>query len=94
MATPVCAGVIAVLLEKTPLSPERVKKLQKTARRLPGYDENDQGSGVISLKKHYKHWKTTSFSIPISQEGSSLLKKYRHQDVPVFSANLYVYYLA
>jgi serine protease AprX len=53
MATPVCAGVIAVLLEKDPtLTPERVKKLlQKTARRLPGYDEHDQGSGVISLKE-------------------------------------------
>ncbi|HZK25001.1 MAG TPA: S8 family peptidase [Oscillospiraceae bacterium] len=53
MATPVCAGAIAVLLEKDPtLTPERVKQLlQATATRLPEYGDNDQGSGLINLQR-------------------------------------------
>lgn len=52
MATPVCAGLAAQLLEKdNTLTPEKIKKLlAETARPLPGYDQNSQGNGVVDGK--------------------------------------------
>ncbi|MCW3489676.1 S8 family peptidase [Dethiobacter alkaliphilus] len=50
MATPVCAGVIAQLLQQDPfLSPDEIKNLlMETAKPLTGYGENDQGAGVVN----------------------------------------------
>lgn len=49
MATPVCAGVVAQLLQHdSSLTPDQVKeRLKKTARKLDNLDENVQGAGVI-----------------------------------------------
>lgn len=49
MATPICAGVAAQILQARPeLEPDEVKQLlMRTAKPLPDSDENDQGSGVI-----------------------------------------------
>ncbi|MCR3921963.1 MAG: S8 family peptidase [Firmicutes bacterium] len=53
MATPVCAGVVALLLEKDPmLTPARTKTLLcETAGLLPAYGENDQGAGLINVQQ-------------------------------------------
>lgn len=50
MATPICAGIIAQLLEKNPtLTPAQVKKiLQATGFKLASYDANAQGNGCIN----------------------------------------------
>lgn len=52
MATPVCAGLIAQLLEKNEiLTPDQVKSLLKdTAKKLVGFSENEQGMGIINGK--------------------------------------------
>ena len=52
MATPVCAGVAAQLLQKSPATtPDELKKLLiNTARPLPNVGENDQGAGLIQTK--------------------------------------------
>ncbi|NLZ39635.1 MAG: S8 family peptidase [Firmicutes bacterium] len=52
MATPICAGIIAQILEAEPtLTPDGVKNLLKeTALRLSGYNENEQGAGIINVK--------------------------------------------
>jgi serine protease AprX len=52
MATPVCAGLAAQLLEANEtLSPDELKTLlMETARKLEGYGENDQGAGIINGK--------------------------------------------
>ena len=49
MATPVCAGVVAQLLQNNDtLTPDQVKAiLMKTARKINGFDENQQGAGVV-----------------------------------------------
>ncbi|MBS4031339.1 MAG: S8 family peptidase [Clostridiales bacterium] len=52
MATPVCAGLIAQLLEMDEtLSPDELKKLlMETARNLEGFGQNDQGAGIVNGK--------------------------------------------
>ena len=52
MATPVCAGVIAQLLEQDPTrSPDEIKTiLMETAIKLPNQTKNDQGAGLITTK--------------------------------------------
>ncbi|NLZ93784.1 MAG: S8 family peptidase [Firmicutes bacterium] len=52
MATPICAGVIAQLLEVEPmLTPDSVKSILKnTALQLPDYSENEQGAGIINVE--------------------------------------------
>lgn len=49
MATPVAAGLAAQLLEMDDgLSPDALKDLlMKTARKLDGYGQHDQGAGVV-----------------------------------------------
>ncbi len=53
MATPVCAGVVAQMLQlNNSMPPEQVKaRLMETARKLSGLDPNVQGAGVIDIKK-------------------------------------------
>ncbi len=53
MATPVCAGLIAQLLEiNDTLTPEEVKSLLKsTAKKLAGFSQNEQGMGTVNGKK-------------------------------------------
>jgi len=53
MATPVCAGVVAQMLQlNNSMTPEQVKaRLMETARKLGGLDPNIQGAGVIDIKK-------------------------------------------
>ncbi len=53
MATPVCAGVIAQMLQMdSSLTPDQVKeRLISTAKPLPGLDRNIQGAGVIDAVK-------------------------------------------
>jgi len=53
MATPICAGVIAQMLQVNPnLKPDQVKNiLMSTARKLPNVDQNVQGEGVIDAGK-------------------------------------------
>jgi serine protease AprX len=50
MATPICAGIVAQMLQANPnLTPEQVKtKLMKTARSYPDIDANIQGAGLIN----------------------------------------------
>jgi serine protease AprX len=50
MATPHCAGVVALMLDADPtLSPSDVKQiLQQTATPMPGYEEFEVGSGYIN----------------------------------------------
>ena len=52
MATPVCAGLVAQLLEiNGNLSPDALKLLLKeTARKLGEFGENDQGAGMVNGK--------------------------------------------
>ncbi|HHX74754.1 MAG TPA: S8 family peptidase, partial [Firmicutes bacterium] len=53
MATPVCAGVAALLLQKNPaLTPGQIRELLRdTALPLAGYGENDQGKGMINAAR-------------------------------------------
>ncbi|NLM46405.1 MAG: S8 family peptidase [Firmicutes bacterium] len=53
MATPLCAGVAALLLQKkNALTPQQVKELLRdTATPLAGYKENDQGGGMINAAR-------------------------------------------
>jgi len=53
MATPIMAGIVALLIEANPhLTPSQVKDiLMKTADKLPGYDQNAQGAGVVNPYK-------------------------------------------
>lgn len=53
MASPVCSGVVALLLEaKNTLTPDEIKRILKdSARPLPNEAGNDQGSGLIDAKK-------------------------------------------
>ena len=53
MATPVCAGVTAQLLQSEgSLTPEQVKEmLMLNATKIPGVDSNSQGAGVIDGHK-------------------------------------------
>ncbi|HWQ77923.1 MAG TPA: S8 family peptidase [Anaerovoracaceae bacterium] len=52
MATPVCAGIVALMLEAdVKLKPDEVKKiLMDTAKPLPGLSEYVQGSGLVNAK--------------------------------------------
>ena len=52
MATPICAGVVALILQANPeLSPDQVKeRLMATARSLPSEPENVQGKGLIDAE--------------------------------------------
>ena len=56
MATPVCAGIVALLLEQNPgLSPDRVKEvLMATAKPLEGQSETVQGKGLIDAEAAIK----------------------------------------
>jgi serine protease AprX len=53
MATPVCAGVVAQLLQlDSSLAPDQVKSLlMDTAWKIANMDQNTQGAGVIDCKK-------------------------------------------
>jgi serine protease AprX len=53
MATPVCAGIVALMLEANDkLKPDEVKEiLKKNARPLPGLTDFDQGDGLADAKK-------------------------------------------
>lgn len=53
MATPVCAGVVAQMLQNNiSLTPDQVKtRLMKTAKKLGDLDPNTQGAGLIDAKK-------------------------------------------
>ncbi|SFG88497.1 serine protease AprX [Desulfotomaculum arcticum] len=53
MATPVCCGVVAQMLQADNyLTPEQVKtRLMQSARKLDGYDPNVQGMGVIDARR-------------------------------------------
>ena len=50
MSAPLVAGVVACMLEANPfLGPKEVKEiLQRTARKLEGWDEYAQGAGVMN----------------------------------------------
>ncbi|HAF17249.1 MAG TPA: hypothetical protein DCG84_02815, partial [Peptococcaceae bacterium] len=52
MATPICAGIVAQMLQADPsLTPGQVKeRLMKTARAYPGLDANSQGAGLINAR--------------------------------------------
>lgn len=53
MATPVCAGIVALILEANgKLKPDEVKELlMKNARSLSGPSKNDQGSGLADARE-------------------------------------------
>lgn len=53
MATPICAGVVALMLEAdNSLTPDEVKsKLKNTASLIQNLSENTQGSGLINAEK-------------------------------------------
>lgn len=53
MATPVCAGIVALILEADDkLKPDEVKKiLMDTAKPLPGLSKFEQGSGLADAKE-------------------------------------------
>ena len=50
MATPICAGIVAQMLQVNPsLTPGQVKeRLMKTAKAYPDLDANSQGAGLIN----------------------------------------------
>lgn len=51
MATPVCAGVAALILQKRPtLKPDALKKILTSTCRPVSLDHNSQGSGLIDAK--------------------------------------------
>ncbi|HML38189.1 MAG TPA: S8 family peptidase [Bacillota bacterium] len=52
MATPICAGIAALMLESDDkLTPDEVKKLlMKNAKPLTGPSQNDQGSGLVDAR--------------------------------------------
>ena len=52
MATPICAGIVAQMLQADPsLTPGQVKeRLMKTAKAYPGLDPNSQGAGLINAR--------------------------------------------
>ncbi len=56
MATPICAGIIALMLEaNSKLTPDEVKKiLMNHARSLPQATENMQGKGLIDVDRSIK----------------------------------------
>ncbi len=56
MATPICAGIVAQMLQANPsLTPGQVKeRLKKTAKAYPGLDANSQGSGLINARAAVK----------------------------------------
>lgn len=57
MATPVCAGIVALMLEaKKSLTPLEVKNLLKsTSTPLPNLNENIQGKGLVDASKAVNH---------------------------------------
>jgi serine protease AprX len=59
MATPVCSGLVALMLEaKNTLVPDDVKKaLMNKGRLLPGLTNNDQGSGLADIEESIKIFK-------------------------------------
>lgn len=61
MATPICAGMAAQLLQKNPqLTPEELKTLlMDTAIPLPGYNNNDQGAGMAHTGRALKAMDTS-----------------------------------
>jgi len=68
MATPICAGVVALMLEANGrLRPDEVKEIiMSTAKPLPNLSEYEQGSGLVdakecvikALEKDEKVWKS------------------------------------
>jgi len=53
MATPICSGVAAQMLQQnSTLTPDQVKaRLKQTATALNGPDPNTQGAGVLNAEK-------------------------------------------
>jgi len=52
MATPLCCGCAALLLEENPeLTPREVKEILMNSAQDMGYDENTQGQGCIDMEK-------------------------------------------
>ena len=57
MATPICAGIVALMLEAKPgLTPDEVKKiLKQNANPLPNVVDNFQGAGLVDAEKSVKN---------------------------------------
>lgn len=57
MATPICAGIIALMFEaNNSLSPNEVKEiLKKSSRPLPNVVENIQGKGLVDAEENIKN---------------------------------------
>ncbi|NEM98042.1 S8/S53 family peptidase [Pontibacter burrus] len=57
MATPLAAGIVALMLEANPsLSPDQVKDiLQKTATNMPGYEPWEVGAGYVNAYAAVDH---------------------------------------
>ncbi len=54
MATPICCGVIALLLESIPsLQPDQVKDLLMETSGDMGFDRNAQGTGCVDVKNAF-----------------------------------------
>jgi len=52
MATPVCAGVAALLIQKNPrLTPDQVKSILLETAENRGYDANEQGKGYLNASQ-------------------------------------------
>ncbi len=56
MATPICAGVVAAILEKNPgLTPGRVKSLLMSTCRTINHDPSSQGAGLVDALAAISH---------------------------------------
>ncbi len=72
MATPICCGSVALLLEKNPLlTPDQVKNIiTKTCTNM-GYDKNAQGSGYINIGSFLGASNIRQEAEPVSQADPS-----------------------